>query len=100
MEARAEMAAPASLEVLEALAARGPTTRRLVAMAAKVAMVVQVGLEVAEVAGRRRVLVLLQRLKSCTERAIRVCMVPPDLVARAQHAIDRADVLIGALLPS
>lgn len=26
--------------------------------------------------------------------------VPPELVARAQHAIDRADVLIGALLPS
>lgn len=26
--------------------------------------------------------------------------VPPELVARAQRAIDRADVLIGALLPS
>jgi hypothetical protein len=26
--------------------------------------------------------------------------VPADLVKRAQHAIDRADVLIGALLPS
>jgi hypothetical protein len=26
--------------------------------------------------------------------------VPAELVARAQHAIDRADVLIGALLPS
>jgi hypothetical protein len=26
--------------------------------------------------------------------------VPADLVTRAQHAIDRADVLIGALLPS
>lgn len=25
---------------------------------------------------------------------------PADLLARAQHAIDRADVLIGALLPS
>lgn len=27
-------------------------------------------------------------------------LVPPELLARAQHAIDRADVLIGALLPS
>lgn len=27
-------------------------------------------------------------------------LVPAELVARAQHAIDRADVLIGALLPS
>ena len=26
--------------------------------------------------------------------------VPADLVTRAQHAIDRADVLIGALLPA
>jgi len=38
------------------------------------------------------------------ERAIAVArrrrLAPADLVARAQHAIDRADVLIGALLPA
>jgi hypothetical protein len=48
----------------------------------------------------QRAWIAIREIDRAIAAARRRRLVPPELVARAQHAIDRADVLIGALLPS
>jgi hypothetical protein len=48
----------------------------------------------------QRAWIAVREIDRAIAAARRRRLVPPELVARAQHAIDRADVLIGALLPS
>jgi hypothetical protein len=48
----------------------------------------------------QRAWIAVREIDRAIAAARRRRLVPPELVARAQHAIDRADVLISALLPS
>jgi len=48
----------------------------------------------------QRAWIAVREIDRAIAAARRRRVVPAELVARAQHAIDRADVLIGALLPA
>lgn len=52
------------------------------------------------IASHHRAWIAVREIDRAVAAAARRRLAPPDVVKRAQRAIDRADVLIGALLPS
>jgi hypothetical protein len=52
------------------------------------------------ISAHQRAWIAVREIDRAVVAAGRRRLAPPDIVKRAQRAIDRADVLIGALLPS